>query len=133
MSNIIPIIIQLYVNYIYMQIHIPELNRSKFFLEIRHIIHKEIYLNYFLSCVFNISFNIMQKRVYWSLESRRPDSVWAEWVPNTFLFHNLALKLRIFGQVDQCLVFLILVDCNQDQIFVFFCIDCNQDPKSYKV
>ena len=23
------------------------------------------------------------KRVYWSLESRRPDSVWAEWVPNT--------------------------------------------------
>ena len=28
-----------------------------------------------LSCVFNISFNIMQKRVYWSLESKRPDFV----------------------------------------------------------
>ena len=23
------------------------------------------------------------KRVYWSLESRRPDSVWVEWMPNT--------------------------------------------------
>ena len=50
-----------------------------------------------LSYVFNISFNIMQKKVYWSLESRRPDFVWAEWVPNTFPFRNLASELRVFG------------------------------------
>ena len=37
------------------------------------------------------------KMVYWALESRRPDSVWAEWVPNTFPIRNLALELRIFG------------------------------------
>ena len=49
-----------------------------------------------LSCVFNISFNIMHKRVYGSLEPRRPNSIWAKWVPNTFLFCNLAPKLRIF-------------------------------------
>ena len=28
------------------------------------------------------------------LESRRLDSVWAEWVPNTFPFCNLAPKSR---------------------------------------
>jgi len=41
--------------------------------------------------------HIMQKRVYWPLESRRPDSIWAEWVPNTFPFCNLAPELRTFG------------------------------------
>ena len=41
--------------------------------------------------------HIMQKRVYWSLESGRLDSVWAEWVPNTFSFRNLAPELRVFG------------------------------------
>ena len=50
-----------------------------------------------LSCVFNISFNIMQKNAYWSLESKRPNSVWTELVPNTFPFNNLAPKLRVFG------------------------------------
>ena len=41
--------------------------------------------------------HIMQKRVYWSLESRRPDFVWAEWVPNTFPFYNLDPELKAFG------------------------------------
>ena len=49
-----------------------------------------------LSCMFNILLNIMHKRVYWSLESRRPDSVWAEWVSNTFSFRNLASELSSF-------------------------------------
>ena len=47
------------------------------------------------SCVFNISFNIMQKGHidHWSLEEQ---TVWVEWLPNTFPFRNLALELRIF-------------------------------------
>ena len=49
-----------------------------------------------LSCMFNILLNIMHKRVYWSLESRRPNSVWAEWVSNTFSFRNLASELSSF-------------------------------------
>ena len=39
---------------------------------------------------------IMQKRVYWSLESRGLDSIWVERVPSTFPFRNLAPEFRIF-------------------------------------
>ena len=45
-----------------------------------------------------VSFNIMQKKVYWSLEFRRLDSVWAEWVPNTFPFRNLAPSLEFLDR-----------------------------------
>ena len=37
------------------------------------------------------------KMVYWSLESRRLDSVWAEWVPNIFPFCNLTSEFSSFG------------------------------------
>ena len=40
----------------------------------------------------------MHKKVHWSQESRRPDFVWAEWVPNTFPFHNLASE---FSSLDR--------------------------------
>ena len=32
--------------------------------------------------------------VHWSQESRRPDSVWVEWVTNTFPFRNLVSGFR---------------------------------------
>ena len=32
----------------------------------------------------------MHNIIHWSQESRRLDFVWAEWVPNTFSFRNLA-------------------------------------------
>ena len=31
----------------------------------------------------------MHKKVHWSQEFRRLDSVWVEWVPNTFSLRNL--------------------------------------------
>ena len=40
----------------------------------------------------------MHKKVHWSQESRRPDSLWAEWVPNTFLFLNLASYLVLLDK-----------------------------------
>ena len=76
------------------------LNKYDFSFERRHIHVANLFRLIFVkcsSCEFNISSNIMQKMIYWSLESRRPDSVWAEWVLNTFPFHNLALELRNFG------------------------------------
>ena len=36
----------------------------------------------------------MHKKVHWSQESRRPYFVYAEWVPNTFLFYNLGSGFR---------------------------------------
>ena len=61
--------------------------------------------------------HIMHKRIYWSLEFRRPDSIWAKWVPNTFLFRNLASELSFFwiGRLMLCLYFYFWVDCNQDK------------------
>ena len=41
--------------------------------------------------------HIMHKGVHWSLESRRPDPIYAEWVPNTFPFYNLASEFSSFG------------------------------------
>ena len=35
----------------------------------------------------------MHKMIHWSQESRRPDSIWMEWMPNTFPFRNLAPDL----------------------------------------
>ena len=52
----------------------------------------------------NISFILCIKEVQWSQESRKPESVWVEWVSNTFLFHNLASEFRSFGQVDLTLI-----------------------------
>ena len=51
----------------------------------------------------NVSFIACMKGVHRTQESKRPNSVWAEWVPNTFPFHNLASKFRSFGQVDLAL------------------------------
>ena len=36
----------------------------------------------------------MHSIVHWSQESRRPNFVWAEWVPNTFPFRNLVSGFR---------------------------------------
>ena len=36
----------------------------------------------------------MHSIVHWSQESKKPDFVWAEWVPNTFPFYNLASEFR---------------------------------------
>ena len=51
----------------------------------------------------NISFISCIKMVQWSQEFSRPDSVWEEWVPNTFPFRNLTFECRSFGQVDLAL------------------------------
>ena len=82
-------------NYIYIYIF---QNRSEFSFKRGHI-HKTNSFKLILPSVYhvcyNISFNIIQKGIYQSLESRRPDSVWAEQVPNTFPFRNLAPELKI--------------------------------------
>ena len=55
----------------------------------------------------------MHKKVHWSQKSRRPDSVWVEWVPNTFSFRNLGSEFSSFGQVNLSLVFILFwVECN---------------------
>ena len=59
-------------------------NRFDFSLKRGHI-HKTNLLKLILPSVCymccNISFNIIQKGIKWSLESRRPNFVYAEWVP----------------------------------------------------
>ena len=45
----------------------------------------------------------MHKGVHWLQESRRPDLVWVEWVPNIFPFRNLASGFSFFGLVDLAL------------------------------
>ena len=57
------------------------------------------------------------------LESRRPDFVWVEWVPNTFPFRNLAPKSR-FLFLNNALSFLL--DCNLgNKVCNFPFLDCN--------
>ena len=59
--------------------------------------HVNFYL-IFVSHVQHIIYD-MHNIVHWSQESRRPDSIWAEWVPNTFPFRNLTLDFTFyFGQ-----------------------------------
>ena len=48
---------------------------------------------------------ILKKYINGHLESKRPNFVWAEWVPNTFSSHNLAPKLRF---LNSRLVFYLL-------------------------
>ena len=48
--------------------------------------------------MFNISFMTYIKVVHRSQESKRPDSIWTEWVPNTFPFHNLAFEFRFLDK-----------------------------------
>ena len=50
----------------------------------------------------------MHSIVHWSQESRRPDLVWVEWVPNIFLFRNLASGFSFFGLVDLALSLFVL-------------------------
>ena len=64
------------------------------------------YFFYFL-CVQHI-IHVMHKGVHWSQESRRPDSVWVEWVPNTFSFRNLAFEFTVFGLVDLDFIFVFI-------------------------
>ena len=47
--------------------------------------------------VYNISFISCIKGVHWSWKFRRPNSIWVEWVPNTFPFCNPASKFSVFG------------------------------------
>ena len=55
---------------------------------------------------FNMSYHASFEKVYnGHLESRKQDSVWAEWVPNTFPFCNLTPELRF---LDSRLVFYLL-------------------------
>ena len=88
-----------------------------------------------LSCMFNILLNIMHKRVYWSLESKRSNSVQAEWVPNNFPFCKLASELSSFGQVDLCFVFLFIFGkiLTRTKSYALFCIECNQDSKPCRI
>ena len=99
------------------QIDLCELVLVKCVMYVQHIIH------------------IMQKRVYWSLEFRRPDPAWAKWVPT--LSHSVTQPLNIvlFGQVDLCFAFLfyLWVDCNQDKKPCILLVDCNQDSKPCKI
>ena len=44
--------------------------------------------------MFNISFIACIKKVHRSQESKRPDFDWADWVPNTIPFYNLASRFR---------------------------------------
>ena len=63
------------------------------------------------------------------LEYRKPDSVWAEWVPNTFPFYNLAPESR-FWFVDSALSFPFL-DCNLgNKVIIFLFLDCNLGNKA---
>ena len=58
------------------------------------------------------------------LESKRPDFVWAVWVPNIFPFGNLALESR-FWFVENALSFSFL-DCNLEiKSCNFPFLDCN--------
>ena len=58
------------------------------------------------------------------LESKRPDFVWAVWVPNIFPFGNLALEYR-FWFVENALSFSFL-DCNLEiKSCNFPFLDCN--------
>ena len=99
---------------------------------------REIYLSQCQSSVYHVYSTYHShhpKRVFWSLKSRRLDSVWVEWVLNTFSFCNIALELRIFGKVEQYFVFLFNFwqIVTRTKSFVFFCIYCNQDSKPCKV
>ena len=46
------------------------------------------------------------KGVHQSRESRRLDSIWTKWVPNTFSFRNLASEFSVFGQVNLGFIFI---------------------------
>ena len=69
-------------------------NRSDFFKQKKRF-HQYINLCnlIFYSHVQHIMHD-MHNIVHWWQESRRPDFVWAEWVPNTFPFRNLASGFR---------------------------------------
>ena len=66
---------------------------------------KQIYVIQFCSCVQHI-IHVMHKGVHWTQESRRPDYVWAEWMPNTFPFRNLASEFSVFGQENLGFIFV---------------------------
>ena len=86
-----------------------------------------------LSYEFNISFNIMQRGYvgHWSLGDQTLSRQNGCLTPPHFTTQPLSLVF--LDRQISVLSFLILVGCSQDQSFVFFCIDCNQDPKSCKV
>ena len=90
---------------------------------------KQIYVIQFCSCVQHI-IHVMHKGVHWTQESRRPDYVWAEWVPNTFPFRNLASEFSVFGQVNLGFIFVFyfgqIVTRKKTHVSL---VDCNQDPK----
>ena len=80
--------------------------------------------------MFNISFMTCIKMVHWSQESRRPNSVWVEQVPSTFLFRNLTSGFKSLAkQIQPCLYILFWVECNQDKKPCNYLVDCNLDPK----
>ena len=78
--------------------------------------------------MFNISFMTCIKVVYWSQESRRPNSIWMEQVPNTFSFRNLASGFRSLAKQIQPCLYSFWVECNQDKKPCILVV-CNQDPK----
>ena len=71
----------------------------------------------------------MHNIVHWSQESRRPNFVWAEWVPNTLPFSSLASGFRFLVQQIQPYLHLFWVECNQDNRSCKYLVGCNQDPK----
>ena len=73
-------------------------NRFEFFLKNKEedaFINKFVWFSLFH--MYNISFISCIKGVHRSQESRRPDFVWVECVPNTFPFRNLTSKFSVFG------------------------------------